>query len=737
MRLGRHRVSFRLTLIFVSSFTWARIDAQPTPGSITTHRLLLTGQSVIDQAGNVYATTSYTPVDLSNYGWAPTPGAAQTTSGGGQCYTGTFLFMIPNYSSCSDAFIAKVDSTGKTVYATLLGGPTPDTGVALAADASGNVYVTGTTGGSFPTTANAAIPTSSSSHAFVAKLSADGSRFIYSTYLPDTMATVLGIGLDPQGDAYVVGATPSHGACVIKINTDGSSFPYSTVLAGASQLSGASATAIVVDAAGNAVVTGYTSFSDFPVSAYAFQSQLGGAQNAFVTKLDPNGNIVFSTFLGGSGSDEGYVVQTDSDGDIYVAGETTSSDFPTTQGSFQPTPLVPAWSTSLGGFIAKLSPDGSVLVYSSYVVSYGAILNLAVGVSGDAYLTGITQAGFPITASAPQPCLQGNKSLFAAHLDSQGSLLDATYLGDQNPQRTLGLNVALDGSLSLVAAFLVETGSDFTYVNLSRIRFNEPGWIPKACMSSNVLNSTTLIGSSRVAPGEFITLTGFGIGPENGISYQRDAQGQAPLLLGGVQVFFDGKPAPVVYVQSRQVNAQVPFEISGKSYINISLQYDRTTFGPVTDNVTFADPGLLRLQPNVSALAYAVNQDQTINGPLNPAPAGSVIALWGTGFGSTDPACKTGGLNAPGPNNLAPGLSVDVLSGTQVFSNTTSGNVTYAGGAPTLPCGVFQINMPVPSTNAPPGALTLTPWIVLAEPDGFGDPISAVFAPIGAIIYVK
>jgi uncharacterized protein (TIGR03437 family) len=132
---------------------------------------------------------------------------------------------------------------------------------------------------------------------------------------------------------------------------------------------------------------------------------------------------------------------------------------------------------------------------------------------------------------------------------------------------------------------------------------------------------------------------------------------------------------------------------------------------------------LFRLQPNVSAQAYAVNQDGTINGPSNPASRGSLVSFWGTGFGPTVPGCATGGLNAPGPVNLAPDLTV-VLNG--------GGPIQYAGGAPTLACGITQINMEVPM-DAPSGPLLIFPWVGMPFPTGIGFQESDV----GAFIYIK
>jgi uncharacterized protein (TIGR03437 family) len=151
------------------------------------------------------------------------------------------------------------------------------------------------------------------------------------------------------------------------------------------------------------------------------------------------------------------------------------------------------------------------------------------------------------------------------------------------------------------------------------------------------------------------------------------------------------------------------------------LNYNGSTFGPVTVPLVFGGPGLFRLQPNVSAQAWALNQDGTFNGLLNPAPPGSVIMLLGTGFGATNPACPTGGLNVPGPASLTSDLAAIMESG---------GPVLYAGSAPTLPCGVEQINMQIP-TNQPPGAMTIFPWVATNNGLTFAE------TSVGSVIYIK
>jgi uncharacterized protein (TIGR03437 family) len=207
----------------------------------------------------------------------------------------------------------------------------------------------------------------------------------------------------------------------------------------------------------------------------------------------------------------------------------------------------------------------------------------------------------------PIPCTDA----YIAKVDASGRVVFATYLG----------------------------GSDLmNQPVLVQIRFGGPGWIAPACITGAVLSSATLT-ATRIAPGQLVTLIGFGIGPESGVSVPLNAQ-EIPTALAGVQVLFDGKPAPVLYAQSTQVNFQAPFELSGQSTTTVTLVYNGAPFGPVTMPVTLLSPGLFRLQPNVSALAHAVNQDGTLNGPSNPAGRGSVVSLWGTGFGPTSPACE-------------------------------------------------------------------------------------------------
>lgn len=704
----RHGRILLLAMAFLATILRAQQAA-----SITTIPQPVSGPAIFDAAGNLYYFGGSGPV---------TAGAAQTQNGGGMCFVGGPggpIFPEP----CPDAYVAKVDTSGNLVFGTYLGGPTADQANAVAVDGAGNVFFTGSTGGSFPTTSNAAIATSTTAKTFAAKLSADGSHILYSTYLPDTAATATAIAIDAQDNAYVVGKSSTGHAYVVKLSADGSIFLYNVSLAGTHQ---DAADAILLDAGGNVVVAGHTSSPDFPISPGMVQSRLAGEQNVFVAKLNSSGSSVFSTYLGGSGTDTPTAVRTDSAGNIYVAGQTSSLNFPTTAGSFQPIPVVPLWNNGgPGGFIAKITADGSVLAWSSYVMSMDStsqrgVAQLAVNPSGDAYLAGLTGAGFPVTTSAPQICFGGpigNANVFLAHLDAHGVLLDATYIG-QNTNFAWGLSLADNGSVLLVWH---SSGNNVK----SQIRFGGPGWSAPPCLSASVLNSATLSGWSVVAPGELITLTGFAIGPDVGAVYQPDTQGQVPRELASVQVLFNGQPAPVLYAQSRQINALVPIELSGQTQTSITVAYNHATFGPISASVApFGAQGIFRLQPGASSQAAAINQDGTVNGPSNPATRGSAVAVWGTGFGVTDPPCATGSLNAPGPVNLAAGLSAELFDGRVVPA-------LYAGSAPALLCGVEQINFLVP-TYATPGVYQFFPWSV-----GLNSGPAGSEGTIGVTIFVK
>jgi hypothetical protein len=201
---------------------------------------------------------------------------------------------------------------------------------------------------------------------------------------------------------------------------------YSTYLGGRSDFD--DGFGIAVDTSGNIYATGYTRSADFPTTPGAFQTTLSGIANAFITKLNLTGALVYSTCLGGSSFDQGYGIAVDTSGSAYVTGLTGSADFPTTPGAFQ---------TSFKGgfvdaFITKLNSAGSALVYSTYLGGSDAYGNgIAVDTSGNAYITGEAGAfAFPTTPDAFQTAANGLSDAIVTKLNPAGSaLVYSTYLG--------------------------------------------------------------------------------------------------------------------------------------------------------------------------------------------------------------------------------------------------------------------------------------------------------------------
>ena len=308
----------------------------------------------IDNTGNAYV------IGVTNSTSFPTQNAFQSTYGGG----------------LRDAFVTKLNPTGSAlVYSTYLGGSDQETtldnyGAGIAVDSAGNAYVASATRSSnFPTTAGAFDHTlNGSSDAFVAKINPSGNALVYSTYLGGSGSLENGydLALNSAGEAYVTGTTNStdfptqnplqsvkaNGGdlFITKLNATGGSLLYSTYLGGGAGDSGIS---LALDSTENIYVTGNTTSINFPLQN-PFQSVQKGGLDAFVVKLNPGGStLLFGTYLGGNLSDQGNGIAADNAGNVYIAGQARSTNFPV-QNARQ--------STYGGGvadaFVAKINTGG-------------------------------------------------------------------------------------------------------------------------------------------------------------------------------------------------------------------------------------------------------------------------------------------------------------------------------------------------------------------------------------------
>ena len=196
-----------------------------------------------------------------------------------------------------------------------------------------------------------------------------------------------------------------------------------------------------------------------------------------------------------------------------------------------------------------------------------------------------------------------------------------------------------------------------------------------------------------ISPGETIALM-TNQGPATG-AIAAVTNGQYPTQLSGVQVFFDGAPAPIFYAQQEQINVQAPFDLANAT-TQIQVNYNGALSWVNTVAVQAAAPAVFHADASSQALVW--NQDFTFNSASNPAAVGSTVAVWGTGGGGFLPAAITGGITPLAPlSQLA--LPVMVTLGGRPVPAT----IAYSGSAPTLSTGVFQINFTIPA-GAPTGA---------------------------------
>jgi hypothetical protein len=448
----------------------------------------------VDSAGSTYVTgeTDSTMFPLRN--------PFDPTIGGGTCG-----FGFP----CRDAFVAKLNPAGtKLVYATYLGGNSDDMGRGIAVDPSGNAYVTGNTASAnFPTQnpIQATFGGGTCSEigcigdAFVTKLGPTGTSLVYSTYLggagndqgngiavgADGQAAVAGItqsGNFPTRKAFQPSIAGVRDGFVAKLAAAGSSFQYSTYLGG--HETGfdlvESARAVALDAQGSAYVTGETTAPDFPLKN-PFQGVCVGCDSArsdaFVAKLQPTGRaLVYSTYLGGftdegsMGHEQGLGVAVGPGNEAFVAGFTSSRDFPVTPGAFQETFGEGDDGVGGDGFVTRFSAAGGTLRYSTYLGGQHNDVAQAVAVDsgGHAHVTGYTNSDdFPIRLPL-QSELLGQYDAFVSTLNPKGSRLqDSTFLGGSQGdviQVTFGTGIAVDASRNAYVVGWTDT-TDFPVQN--------------------------------------------------------------------------------------------------------------------------------------------------------------------------------------------------------------------------------------------------------------------------------
>lgn len=678
--------------------------------------------AVRDPSGNLYIAGSANSADVET-----TPGAFQRQYAGGTCGTGRSGTPF----SCTDVYVRKIAPDGTLIFATLLGGSSQDQPAAIAVDPGGNVYVAGYTySRDFPTVPNAAgrayggsaTPLLSSSggylpggDAFVAKLNPNGTGLVYSTYIGGSGNDfTVNLAVTASGEALISGTTdstdfpvtpsafqptlnvPFYGAFICKLDSGGTTLAYASYFP-------AQISALAVDSEGNVYAAGSTNSPGFPTTKNTFAATLRGDYDAFVSKLNPQGSaLVYSTLLGGTLLDSANAIAVDAAGNVYVAGSTTSPDFPTTPGAFQSSigaPGTALYRQAGNAFLAKLTSTGSDLVFSTYFGGNFGDRATAVVLdpSGSVYVAGSTAStNFPTTRDAFQRGFCGDRlrntsQNFLAKFTASGQLRSATYSNSVVPIRSL----TTDGANAFYFS-----GSNSQPSSLSLFRVDSGAPPPQRYLAC-VVNAASLTADYQgtIAPGEIVTLWGAGMGPDPGVSAQLDSSGRVPTTLAGTRVLFGNRPAPLLYVSASQINAVVPYAIYGQNTTTVIIERAGLPSNALTLGVNTSEIEIFTIDGSGLGQGAILNQDGTVNSPANPAAHGEVVALFATGMGQTDPSAIDGDIAAP---PRARPLSNPIVR----MGSPENAEVLYAGSAPSQVSGVMQINVRIPP-SAPSGNVNI------------------------------
>ena len=606
-----------------------------------------------------------------------------------------------------DAFVAKISADGSTLlYSTYLGGSGTDVANGIAVDSFGNAYVTGITfSPDFPVTAGSISPLYGGdgkggasynpngnivSNAFVTKLNVAGSGLVYSSFLGYyENVTGLAIALDSADNAYVTGQTgpnlpvtvttvppplppppfPIVGAfqpvfgggtdCFLtKVSASGSTIPYSTYIGGSA---GDTCYGVAADSNGNAYVTGLTYSGDFPISITAPQTTYSGMGDAFLTKINSNWSealsLVYSSYLGGNGLDQGNGVAVDKAGNAYVVGVTnsTSPSFPVTASALQPTCALDALGNCEGdAFVTKMNPAGTALVYSTYLggTKAEAGMGIALDASGDAYVTGSTvSSDFPIAGVVFQPAFGGgNADAFVTALNPGGTaLIYSTYLGGTNTD--IGTSIAVDSSGSAYVSG--QTCSvDFPLANSLQ---DFPNGNCDAFISKvSILTGIALNPSGLVFPNQSLGTTSKPLT----ISL---TNGNAPLSIASIVATGD-------FAQTNTCGGSVP----ANSKCTISVTFTPTGTGVRKGAITITDsapgsPHIANLSGSTSAVTLSASSLSFGNQTVGVASAAKTIVI--TNVGLT--ALKISNIAASGDFAATDNCSVPLQPTTNCVINVT------------------------------------------------------------------
>lgn len=409
----------------------------------------LSNDIAVDSTGNIYVTGSTNSTDF------PLKNAFEQTAPQGE-----------------NAFITKFSSKGSLIFSTYFGGSGDESGTKICADTNGNSYIIGTTTSNDLPIKNAYQSVlKGTNDVFIAKFNSTGG-LLFSTYFGGSDAdTGNGIAIDILNNIYISGNTLSsdfpvlnsfdstlrgyEDSFVAKFNNTGN-LEWSTLIGGTSIDNNYG---LAVDTYGNSFITGFTLSNDFQ-TFNAYKTTFSGEADAFITKIDTNGSLVFSTYFGGENDTIGMAIATDLQGNSYITGNTMSPNLPTKN----------AYDSTYNGlgfsgdaFVSKFSENGS-LVFSTYLggsaMDYGN--GIAVDNNGSVFVTGPTFSyNFPLKNPLKSKN-EGTVSSFITQFSSSGEMLLSTYFGGKSVDDSTSIAVDNIGNV-YITGFTLST--DFPVVN--------------------------------------------------------------------------------------------------------------------------------------------------------------------------------------------------------------------------------------------------------------------------------
>ncbi len=569
--------------------------------------------------------------------------------------------------------------------------------------------------------------------AFVQKLS-PSRDLVYATFLDNSgsnaEATAQAIAVDDQGFVYIAGTTgdpnypvtPGSFRCacpqggkvyVTKLSQDGTALAYSAFIQSASSNAPnpIAPVSIAIDASGNASVLSTTIHPSATVS-------LG--------QLDPSGaQLIRNVSVTVPGTTITNVVL-DSEDRILMTGSIATVDFAPAPGAF---------SIATSGAVAAISKGNPAVITlpNAPNLAGGAPWTVAIsgaGGSGWSAVNGtftcypaapnacslpVSSSGFGNISGPVQYTLSANATFFAMASTDDGALLYSTAL----PYSAGGTGVAGDGNggFYVLGTNRYEKSSiplplQFEFWTLGRL-MQDTSPHPIILGVANVAESNL---SSNIAPGELLNIYGLNIGPPVPFSSAFDASGHLPVQAAGVQVEFNGTPAPILSMDTQHATVAVPFAVREGDTVAIVIHANGTVSNSYQLLAAAAEPQIFNsVPPSIGSFggALALNQDGSLNSSANPASGGSIVTVFVNGAGMMNPAAAEG---SDGQLNQAPVLPVSATYSTEYdirYGRDPSPlTITYAGGSPGLLAGLMQVNLRLPP---PPGISSIEVHITVGS----------------------